>query len=160
MPDSSSPATGRDKSGIIVGLVLFALAGVLWFDAIRLSGAVNYGVGPAVFPKLIAGGLVLLGLLSIISGMRSAAPELESADPIPILMVIGGFLALTVLIGIGGGFIPAMVVLFVTTSTAFGRRAYLVDAGIGFVVASCTYLLFSKVLLLSLPQGPLEMLFG
>ena len=63
-----------------------------------------------------------------------------------------------VLIGIGGGFIPAMTILFAATATGFGRRAILTDLAIGFVLGVVTYLIFSKVLSLSLPMGPLERL--
>ena len=63
-----------------------------------------------------------------------------------------------VLIWIDGGFIPAMTILFATTATAFGRRAYLVDLAIGLALATGAYLMFAKLLSLSLPMGPLERL--
>ena len=49
--------------------------------------------------------------------------------------------------------------LFATTSAAFGRRAFLTDLLIGAVIAVFIYLLFAKLLTLSLPAGPLEHLF-
>ena len=60
------------------------------------------------------------------------------------------------IIGLGGGFIPAMTVLFAATATAFGRRAFLTDFILGFVIAIVIYLVFSKLLTLGLPAGPLE----
>ena len=42
---------------------------------------------------------------------------------------------------------------------AFGRRAFLTDLLIGAVIAVLIYLLFGKLLTLSLPAGPLENLF-
>jgi putative tricarboxylic transport membrane protein len=74
--------------------------------------------------------------------------------------ICGGFLALTVLIGLGAGFIPAMAILFAVTAWAFGRRAPHVDLPLGLALASATYLLFSKLLALSLPAGPLERMIG
>ena len=64
-----------------------------------------------------------------------------------------------VLIGIGGGFIPAITILFAATAAAFGRRAILADLAIGFVLGTGAYLMFAKLLSLSLPMGPLERLF-
>lgn len=153
-------AGGRDTPQIVVGVILFVLAGVLWMDAVRLSGAVAYGVGPAAMPKIVAIGLVILGALSILSGVRSAAPDLEQVNWRAVAMIVGGFLALTLLIRLGAGFIPAMVVLFMATAAAFGRRALHVDAALAFVIALLTYLLFNKLLTLSLPQGPIERLIG
>ena len=161
MSEGSAPHSGKDRSGLVVGVLLLAVAVVLWLDAQRLSGAVAYGVGPTMMPKVVAIGLVVLGLFSIIGALRGTAPSTrEPLDWRVVGIIIGGFLALTVIIGFGGGFIPAMVVLFVATSSAFGRRAFLVDAALGLVLAILTYLLFAKLLTLSLPQGPLERLIG
>ena len=47
------------------------------------------------------------------------------------MLILGGLALLIAIIGLGGGFILATVVLFVTTSAAFGRRAILADLAIG-----------------------------
>jgi len=151
---------GRDKPAIIVGVLLLGLAGILWGDAVRLAGAVSYGVGPAAMPKIIAIGLVVLGLLSILSGFRNAGIPPEEAEFGPVLQICLGLVALTALIGFGAGFMPGMALLFVVTARAFGRRALLVDSAIGFTLGFSVYLLFTKLLTLSLPQGPLERLIG
>lgn len=161
MSESSAPQSGRDRSGLVVGILLLIVAGILWLDAMRLGGAVAYGVGPTMMPKVVAIGLVALGLISIVGAFRGTATTTrEPLDWQVIAIIIGGFLALTAIIGLGGGFIPAMVVLFVATSSAFGRRAFAIDAALGLVLAFLTYLLFAKLLTLSLPQGPLERLIG
>lgn len=159
MSDGAS-AAGRDRVSIIVGILLIILAGVLWYDAVNLGRTVAYGIGPAMMPKVVATGLVVLGLLSMISGFRSEHREVEPVDVSAILIIIGGFLLLTVCIGIGAGFVPAMTILFAATSYAFGRRALVADIIIGAVLATLVYLLFSKLLALSLPRGPFENLFG
>ena len=68
------------------------------------------------------------------------------------------FAALIAIIAFGGGFIPATAVLFAATAAAFGRKAVIVDLIIGAVLGSAAYLLFDKLLTLSLPAGPLERL--
>jgi len=150
----------RDRADIVVGVVLLLLAAILWHDAVNLGRMVAYGIGPAMMPKVIGSGLAILGLASILTGFRSAARETEAVDWAAVITILAGFLALTACIALGAGFIPAMTVLFVVTASAFGRRAFLADAGIGFALATLTYLLFSKLLALSLPRGPLEHLIG
>lgn len=151
---------GHDRSEVIVGILLLIVAGVLWYDAINLSQAVAYGVGPAMMPKVIGGGLGVLGVLSILKGIKSTADKAGGYDRQAVGTILAGFLALTVIIGVGGGFLLAMTVLFAATSYAFGRRAVVADVVLGFVLALGVYLLFSKLLALSLPQGPLERLIG
>jgi putative tricarboxylic transport membrane protein len=90
--------------------------------------------------------------------VRGQLPPRESADPKAILLILGGLAALIALIGLGGGFIPATAILFATTSAAFGRRAFLTDLAIGAVLGVVVFLLFDKLLTLSLPAGPLERL--
>ena len=62
------------------------------------------------------------------------------------------------IIGIGGGFVLATTALFVATSAAFGRKAWLTDLVIALVLTTLIYIAFSKLLTLSLPAGPLERL--
>lgn len=158
----SEPSTTvrNDRSGVVVGIILLILAGILWYDAVNLGRTAAYGIGPAMMPKVVGIGLSVLGVLSIFSGMRAGPREFERLDIKAILIILAGFIALTAGIGLGAGFIPAMTVLFAATSYAFGRRKLVADVIIGAVLATLTYLLFSKLLALSLPRGPLEQLFG
>lgn len=160
MAGSGQVGAGRDHTAVVVGILLLLVAGVLWYDANAISRTVAYGVGPGVMPKIIGAGLALLGLLSIVSGFRGEAESVEATDWLAVFIVIGGFIALTVIIGLGGGFLIAMAILFAATSFAFGRRAVLADLALGGLLALLTYLLFTKGLALSLPQGPLERLIG
>ncbi|HEX8663905.1 MAG TPA: tripartite tricarboxylate transporter TctB family protein, partial [Beijerinckiaceae bacterium] len=107
-------------------------------------------------PYLIAGGLALLALGHFVLAVKSALPEREAYDPQAIGWIALGMFALIAIIGLGGGFVPAMALLFATTAWAFGRRAFLVDLLIGFVLGVFLYLMFTKLLTLSLPEGPLE----
>jgi putative tricarboxylic transport membrane protein len=90
---------------------------------------------------------------------RGDFPERESLEPKAIVLILGGLAALIAIIGLGGGFIPATAVLFAATATAFGRRAIHIDLAIGAVLAVAVFLLFDKLLTLSLPAGPIERLF-
>lgn len=147
-----------DGAGIAIALGLAGLAGVIWWDATRLTAGSPYGLGPDAAPKVVAVGLAILAMLNLVSAWRGTMPHRERGDLGPIAWIIGGLLALIALIALGGGFILATALLFAATARAFGRRALAADLGIGFGLGIAAYLLFAKLLTLSLPTGPLERL--
>jgi putative tricarboxylic transport membrane protein len=147
-----------DPAGIAVAALLLVLALVIFWDMSRLELAATYGLGPKAMPIVVATGLVLLAIGNVVSALAGDFPERDEADPKAILLILGGVVALIVLIGIGGGFIPATAILFVATARAFGRRALVTDLVIGLVLALVVYLVFAKLLALSLPMGPIERL--
>jgi putative tricarboxylic transport membrane protein len=148
-----------DPAGIIVAALLTALAGVIIYDMTTLQITQTYGIGPKAMPIVVAAGLMLLAVGNLVLALRGGDfPEREPPAQLPILLILGGVITTIVLIGVGGGFIPAVTVLFAATATAFGRRAILVDLAIGFALGIAAYLMFAKLLSLSLPMGPLERL--
>jgi putative tricarboxylic transport membrane protein len=153
-----SAASNADRAGLVIAFLLAALAVVLVWDASRLPAGAMYGVGPGAMPIVVAVGLGLLAIGNLIDALRGNLPPRESADPKPVLLILGGLALLIAIIGAGGGFIPATSALFVATSAAFGRRAVLKDLAIAIVLTSLIYLAFDKLLTLSLPAGPLERL--
>jgi putative tricarboxylic transport membrane protein len=161
-PDSASgglshgPASRRiDSAGVVFALALAALAAVLVWDASRLQSDSPYGMGPHVMPVVIAIGLGILAIANLVDALRGNLPPRESADPRAVLLILAGLALLTGIIGLGGGFIPATTALFVATSAAFGRRAFLADLAIAVVMTTLIYLAFDRLLTLSLPAGPL-----
>lgn len=154
-----NPAGRPDAAGIVIAGVLLLLAAVIAWDTSTLQLAATYGLGPKAMPYLVAAGLALLAAGNLVVAWRGEFPAREDVDPRAIALILGGLAALIATIGLGGGFIAATTILFVTTSAAFGRRAAHVDLAIGLVLAIAIYLLFDKLLTLSLPAGPLERLF-
>jgi putative tricarboxylic transport membrane protein len=148
-----------DATGLAIAAVLFITAGVILWDMATLQISSVYGVGPKAMPIVVAVGLGILALGNGFMAFKGDLPERETMDPRAILLILGGMAALIALIGFGGGFIPATAILFATTSAAFGRRAFLVDLAIGFGLGLIIYLLFAKLLSLTLPMGPIENLF-
>jgi putative tricarboxylic transport membrane protein len=153
-------ATARrpDPAGIAIAIALIAIAAIIVLDLRRLEVSSTYGLGPEAMPTVVAIGLAILGIANLIMAWRGDLPARESADPKAIVLILGGLAALIAIIGLGGGFIVATAVLFVATAAAFGRRAVLVDFGIGLVLGLVIFLLFDKLLTLSLPAGPIERL--
>jgi putative tricarboxylic transport membrane protein len=147
-----------DRAGLFIAALLLAAAGVIYWDTTNLQITSVYGVGPKAMPIVVASGLVLLSIGNLVMALHGDLPARESADPKAILLILGGLAALIALIGLGGGFILATAILFATTATAFGRRAFLTDLAIGFGLGLVIFLLFDKLLTLSLPAGPLERL--
>jgi len=148
-----------DSAGIVVAVLLAALAALLIWDMTTLQITQTYGVGPKAMPIVVAAGLILLAIGNVVLALRGDFPERERPAQLPILLILGGLVAVIVLIGIGGGFIPAVTILFAATAAAFGRRAVHVDLAIGFGLGIAAYLMFAKLLSLSLPMGPIERLF-
>src|SRR4051794_5959470 len=114
--------------------------------------------GAAGDAYVIATGMALLAAGNLWLAWRGDFPARESFDPKAIMLILGGLAALIAIIGLGGGFIPATAILFAATATAFGRRAIHIDLAIGLVLAVVVFLLFDKLLTLSLPAGPIERL--
>ncbi len=148
-----------DSAGLVIALALAALAVVLVWDANQLQSNNPYGMGPHAMPIVIAVGLGILAIGNLVDALRGNLPARESADARAVWLILAGLGLLIAIIGIGGGFILATTSLFVTTAKAFGRRAFLADLAIGFVLTTLIYIAFSRLLTLSLPAGPLERLF-
>ena len=147
-----------DRAGVAIAVLLFLLAAVIFWDMASLQLATTYGVGPKAMPLVVASFLALLAVGNLVLALRGEFPPREEFDPKALLLILGGFVALITIIALDGGFVPATAVLFAATAAAFGRRAFLIDLLIGLVLATVVFLMFSKVLTLSLPIGPIERL--
>ena len=147
-----------DIAGLVIAAALLGIAGLIWWDMTSLQLSSVYGPGPKAMLIVVAVGLVLLAIGNAVAAWRGDFPVRESSDFRAILLILGGFAVLIALIHWGGGFIPATAILFATTAAAFGRRAFLVDLAIGLVTGLVAYVLFAKLLALTLPMGPIERL--
>ena len=155
---ATEKASRIDPVGIVVAVMLIATAGIVYWNATTLQITSPYDIGPKVMSFLVACGLVLIAIPNLVLAFREGSPGRETLDPKAIALILAGQAALIALIGYGGGFIIATAILFATTSAAFGRRAFLLDLAIGFGLGLAIYLMFDKLLTLSLPAGPLERL--
>ena len=156
--DSTVARRRVDPAGLVVAALLLCLAGLVWWDMTGLTLSSTYGLGPQAVPGVVAIGLAFLAVANAALAFRGDATDRESRDPKPIGLIVGGLAILIVLMSAGGGFIIGTAILFAATAAAFGRRAVLADLAIGLVIAVAIYLLFSKLLSLSLPVGPIERL--
>jgi putative tricarboxylic transport membrane protein len=153
-----SQRRGVDRPALVVGLLLTGLAAIVLRDAFAQTMVATYGIGPKAMPLLIGGGLLLLAIGHFVVALREGLPRPDSADPVAIGWAVTGLLGLIGAIWLGAGFIIATAIVFAFIARAMGRRALLADLGIGFGLGIAIYLMFAKVLTLSLPMGPLERL--
>ena len=157
---SQEPLAHRpDKPALLVGVLLLAVAAIVGHDASPQPITSNYGLGPPAMPYVVCGGLVLLGLAHLFVAFREGLPKPEEADKTALLWIAAGMTGLIASIGLGGGFVLATTLVFACTARGFGRRAFVVDAIIGFVLGLVIFLVFAKLLTLILPSGPFEQLF-
>lgn len=151
--------SGPDITGLAISAGLLGLAALCLWDAWELGSGPSYSrVGPAVAVEIVAFGLGVLAVFNAVYSWRGGFIDPEPYDLAPVRIIVYGFAALIAIITLEGGFIPGMTVIFAATCYAFGRRAPLTDLIVGFVLALGVYLVFTKLLTLSLPTGPLERL--
>ena len=148
---------------LLIGLGVAALGVFIAVATSQITVAPLYAkVGPGVIPYLVAGGLILLGLLFAGSAVRrqpppphATAPALPSEDKSdwrPLVVMSAGLVAQMLLIE-RAGFIIASAVLFFCVAFGFGSRRYLRDAIIAIALSVVAYVGFVHALGLHLPAG-------
>jgi putative tricarboxylic transport membrane protein len=142
----------------VVGLG--ALAG--WLTWVIPVTPVYAVVGPKLVPALIAGALVLLGLLLVVAALRGGwsadIPEVAEAGPPNVVSLawLGGGMLLNLMLIVPLGFAIGAAVQFVCTARAFGSRSPLRDAVIALVVSLGAFFLFVEALGVNIGAGLLE----
>ncbi len=149
----------------VLGLGLFATV-----VALRLPEAGGYArIGPNFVPKLVAGGLVLLGiwlLAEVATGGWRAAVADDPADrgehafvAPAFAWVVAGLIAQMALIH-NAGFVIAAGALFACVARGFGSRRWLRDAAIGLLMGLGVFSFFVHFLNVNLPAGWLQPVLG
>ena len=88
----------------------------------------------------------------------AASPSASPSASAPILWIVGG-LVLQLLLLKPAGFSIATGLLFAFTARGFGRGPLWLTIPVGIVFSLAVWLVFARLLMLSLPAGPLERLF-
>ena len=153
------PKRRPDLAALAIGLGLMAIAGVMLWDSARLADLGGYsGVGPASVPRVVAFCLIGLGIWTAIEALRGDFPERPAQNPQPVLWIIAG-LGLQLLLLKLAGFSIATGILFAFTARAFGKRNLALTLPLGIAFSFVVWVIFSQLLMLHLPPGPLERLF-
>ena len=157
---SSGHRTRRpDWAALAIAAVLVAVAGLIFYDVARLQGGNLYsGIGPATVPKGIAIGLIGLAIWTVFAALRRDFPKREHQEFPPVLFIVAGLAAQMLLLKTVG-FSIATGVLFALTAAGFGKKKFWISLPAGIALSFVVWIVFARVLQLSLPAGPLERLF-
>ncbi|RIX99643.1 tripartite tricarboxylate transporter TctB family protein [Aureimonas flava] len=159
-PSDHAP-TGRrpDRAAFAIGIGLAVLGLLVLLDASQIGGGAYARIGPATFPILIGCALVVLAGWTMVEAWRGEFPERDHDEFAPIVWIVGG-LAAQLLLLTTAGFSIATGLLFAATARAFGKRRLYMSIPVGILLSLAIWLMFTKILNLALPAGPLERLFG
>ena len=156
----SGPAAPHrpDRAGFVIAILLAVLAAAIFYETRSMKVTAAYArVGPTTFPYVIAAGLAILAVGTALSALRGGFPERDPERLGPIVWIVGG-LVLQLLLLKPAGFSIATGLLFALTAKGFGRGPLWLTIPIGIVFALVIWLIFTRLLTLSLPAGPLESL--
>jgi hypothetical protein len=143
---------------IAVSTVLAGMAIVAATSTMHVA-AVHAAAGPQLFPYLIGGATILIGVLATIEAFRgSLAPEGElELDIVPPCIMAAGLLIQIFTIE-PLGWVPSTTALFMAGARAFRPGHILRDFLLGLVLSVLTLMVFDRWLGLNLPLG--TWLFG
>ncbi len=150
------PPRRRDPAALIIAAGLAVIAGVMLWDSARLADLGGYsGVGPASVPRVVAYCLLALAVWTGIEGLRGDFPARPPQAPAPVLWIVAGLAAQMMLLHVAG-FSIATGILFAFTARAFGKTNLAMTIPIGIAFAFVVWVVFSQLLMLHLPAGPIE----
>ena len=154
----STIARRPDGAALFIALVMAVIAAVIFWQTSQMRVLpIQAKVGPTVFPYVIATGLAVLAVGTVLSAFRGGFPARSHDNYTPIYWIVGGLVAQLLLLSTAG-FSIATALLFAFTAKGFGRGPLWQTIPIGLVFAFVVWLIFSHGLQLSLPKGPLERL--
>jgi putative tricarboxylic transport membrane protein len=161
MSEGNHPSTQTrrlDRAALVIAVILAAIAGVIFWDVSRLTGLAGYSqIGPTTVPYAIAFCLLALAIWTAAEGVRGDFAEREHQEFGPVIWIVGGLVAQMLLLNTLG-FSIATGVLFALTARGFGKRKLWLSLPIGIAFSFFVWVIFARLLQLSLPAGPLERL--
>lgn len=149
-----------DRAALAIAAGLAILAAVIFWDALRLpaTGGAYARVGPKTFPIVVSIGLFAFAIWTVFAAVRREFPEREEQNFPPLVWIVAGLAAQMLLLK-AAGFSIATALLFGATARAFGKGPLWMTVPIGMALSFAIWIVFARLLQLSLPAGPLENLF-
>jgi len=156
------------QSTRVAGAAIALLGGWFLWQAVSLREGPGYAaVGPRVFPIIVGLGFLVSGLPLLLSRrsrvLRAAAPADESANSDlappadwPTLASMAVLLAIYITVFLHLGFIISSAAFLVAGAWVLGSRSWPRDVAAGLLLSLVTYVVFTRLLGLDLPSGPLE----
>lgn len=154
-PGGAHPA--RDLGGLAIAVGLFVFAALIAWDGSSYPVRRSYAqFGPEIFPYLVAAGLAIFGVATVLMALRNSFPAREPMNLGAVAWIVGAVIAKIVLLYSGVGFILAAATLFGFAARGMGRKPVWFTIAVGVVITALLYVLFKHGLGLSLPAGPVE----
>jgi putative tricarboxylic transport membrane protein len=148
-----------DWAALVIALCLLVVAGVILWDISHMRAIAQYArIGPATAPTVVALGLIGLAIWTALEAWRGDFPEREKQELPPVVWIVAGLACQMIFLRIAG-FSIATGLLFALTARGFGKRQLWVSIPVGIVISFIVWTIFSQLLKLTLPAGPLEHLF-
>src|SRR4051794_35840848 len=171
LTDRNRPTDGGGpqmrRTDFYTGLVTAVVGAAATWDARDLSMFGDHDVpGPGFFPKILAGLLIVLGLLLAGIAVREKPRDSDVADhdpapgaesgrrmlrPVAVLIVLGVIAPMVAVIG----YIPAMILLVLVVLYGIERRRDFRTLLPAVLIPVATYVLFAHLFSIPLPSGPL-----
>lgn len=151
----------------ILGLLLIALAVAMVYLTRDYPTMAGQGYGPALFPRVLAGGLALCGIAITLRGVRTLGSEpwlirdTWTYDPQArrnVLLILAA-LIFFLLTAHTLGFLASSMIILLTLFVAYGVNLWLAPA-LAVVVTAVVFYAFTIQLRVPLPRGLLEPLVG
>jgi hypothetical protein len=147
-------ARRRVHSDLAIGLGIVAFCGVVYAITMtfpEVPAAFASGMGPAVFPRLLLGVLVVLAAALALFA-RGKTDEVR--EPIPAI-VHWTALAMVAFMGLVwlAGMVAAMFIGFVGMGLLWGERRWAILVIAGFALTALIYAMFVKGFAIPLPRG-------
>jgi putative tricarboxylic transport membrane protein len=150
--DTAKPGGPLGEILVAIGVVALGLFFLIGASSIALLPGYAR-IGPRFFPYLVGCGLVVAGLLLVREAFRPREqPSGQADDWTAIAWIVAGLIASAALME-AAGYIPATTLLFVLAARGLGERRYARSALAGLILALVTYLTFTRLLDLHLPNG-------
>jgi len=163
-------APGRSRAELVLSLGVLGLGIGAAVVAFALPEAGGYArIGPNVFPKFVAGGLILLGVWLLAEyftgGWRDAVPDDpaargEHAFVLPAFAWVSAGVLLQMVLVHTAGFVLAAMALFACVARGFGSTRIARDLACGLVLGLLVFLFFVRFLNVNLPAGWLLPILG
>lgn len=146
-----------NRTDTVVGVVLIALAALVFIHTAGYPQAqmAVAGMGPAFYPRLLAGGFLVFGLLLVIRAVREPATKATSFDA-RVLVMVGLVFALIV------SYVAALHYLGFPLATLFFAVAFMRMLGLtsglkvvllSVLVTAILFTVFVVLLKMPLPSG-------
>lgn len=150
----------RDRAQLVISAAVIALGLFTFYQTQLIKADGGYStLGPRFSPLLVAGALLLIGVLLLRQALTGGWRNMEAATPPEPFFapafgwIVGGLAINMVVIGFVG-FTLASAVLFVMVTRGFGSRRLVRDGVIGLGLAAIVFVVFTRVLGLALPASP------